>query len=166
MTHQHQSPPWLAATILDRLADRNEALAGDLLEAYRAKPSRLRLWRELIGALAAGAFRNTGEIRPLKLLDGLPPVIPRIHFEPHDLPLHTLGLAVLTASPVRGIGGLGIVATVLLITLVEPLLWWIPLAGLGGGAVVGAVLLALRRRKPLSPDPDLTSIVLFDHHAR
>jgi hypothetical protein len=166
MTNGYQSPPRLAAAILNRLADRNEALAGDLLEAYRAKPSSLRLWRELIGAVVTGAFRTTGEIRPLKLVDGLPPMMRRIDLKPADAHLHVLGLAVLTASPVHGIGGLGIVATVMLISLLEPALWWIVLTGVAGGVVFGAARVALRRRLPLSPDPHLTSVVLFDHHAR
>jgi len=166
MTRQYPSPPRLAAAILDRLADRNEALAGDLLEAYRARPSRLRLWREIVGAVVTGAFRTTGEIRPLKLVDGLPPVMRRIDLRPADTHSHVLGLAVLTGSPVHGIGGIGLVATVLLISFVQPALWWIVLTGVAGGVVLGAARVALRRRLPLSPDPHLTSVVLFDHHAR
>ena len=61
-------PPRLGLAILNRLADRNEALAGDLLEGFRLKQSRLWFWRELAGAIVTGGFRRT-EIRPIRLVD-------------------------------------------------------------------------------------------------
>ena len=52
-------PPKLGAAILHRLADRNEALAGDILEGFRIKQSRLWFWRELLCAILTGAFRRS-----------------------------------------------------------------------------------------------------------
>ena len=152
--------PRLGLAILNRLADRNEALAGDLLEGYRLRQSRVWFWRELLGAIASGSFRKT-EIRPLKLVEFPSWKAPLENFEAKRRKLQTLGLS---ASPVEGIGGLSIIAIVFFITLFQPVLWVMLSAGFVAGTAVGLALAAYRRRHRPTPGSDLTTVVLFPHH--
>jgi hypothetical protein len=47
------APPRLAVALLERLAPRNEALAGDLAEEFRLGRSRTWYWRQVLAAVAA-----------------------------------------------------------------------------------------------------------------
>jgi hypothetical protein len=51
-------PPRVATALLDRLGPRDEALAGDLLEAYRSGRAASWYWREVVTAIAVGAWRD------------------------------------------------------------------------------------------------------------
>jgi len=156
------NPPRLGAAILHRLADRNEALAGDILEGFRIKQSRLWFWREVIGAILTGAFRRSIEVRPIKLVDfpSLPPV--HEHFAAKRIRLQTLGLS---ASPVSGISGWTIVTLIALISALEPALWVMLAMGMGVGVAIGIGRVLYRRRHMTTPGADLTTVVLFSHHA-
>ena len=41
-----REPPRLALALLERFAPDGHFLAGDLIEEYRRRPSRWRVWRE------------------------------------------------------------------------------------------------------------------------
>ena len=154
-------PPRLGLAILNRLADRNEALAGDLLEGFRLKQSRLWFWRELAGAIVTGGFRRS-EIRPIRLVDFPTWQQPREDFDASRRKVQTLGLS---ASPVEGVGGISIVVVILFISLLEPALWIVLAFGMILGMTAGAVRVYLRRNQKTAPDPP-TGLVLFNHHAR
>ena len=156
------NPPRLGADILHRLADRNDALAGDILEGFRIKQSRLWFWRELIGAILTGAFRRSIEVRPIKLVDF--PSLPPVHedFAAKRIRLQTLGLS---ASPVSGISGWTIVTLIALISALEPALWVMLAMGMGVGVAIGIGRVIYRRRHMTTPGADLTTVVLFSHHA-
>jgi hypothetical protein len=154
--------PWPGGAILSRLADRNEALAGDLLEGFRIKQSRLWFWRELLGAIITGGFRRSIEVRPIKLVEF--PSLPPAHedFAAKRIRLQTLGLS---ASPVDGVSGWSIAAIIMLISALEPALWIMLAMGMGVGIAVGLGRVAYRRRHMTAPGADLTTVVLFSHHA-
>lgn len=140
-------PPRIALWLLDSLADRNAELAGDLLEAFRARPSALWFWRQLVGAILVGQFRAASEVRPLKLVE-FPSWVPEPgSYVNRRLELQTRGLG---ASPVAGVGGLGIIAVVLMSSFVQPLWWTFVGAGVLGGLATGAILVARTRRHPPS----------------
>lgn len=131
-------PPRLALHVLRAFRVDDESLAGDIVEEYGARRSRLWLWRQVLGAVLAGseALPRTG---PLGLCDArfaqssLRPA-------PRREPRINLG-----GGPVPGIGGLGIVALVFHVALVSPQFLWLPVFGLTAGSLV-AVALVVRRR--------------------
>jgi len=63
----HCEPPQLATWMLDHLtpADRDEALAGDLLEVFRSGRSNGWYWRQVIAACAVAWFRSLRSRLPL-----------------------------------------------------------------------------------------------------
>jgi len=144
--------------LLHRIADRNEALAGDLLEGYAQRQSALWFWRELLGAMLSGAFRSTGEIRPIKLVQFPSWQQPREDFEKTRRMLATVGLS---ASPVDGIGGMSIAIAIAAISLLQPMLWVILLFGIILGSVAG-LLRALSGKWQRKQSPK--GVVLFSHH--
>jgi hypothetical protein len=85
--------------ILNRLAEHNEALAGDLVEGFRLKQSRLWFWRELAGAIVTGGFRRA-EIRPIRLVDFPTWQQPSEDFAAKRRNLQTFGLS---ASPSKAL---------------------------------------------------------------
>jgi hypothetical protein len=82
--------------------------------------------------------RPFDEIRPLRLVDA----------QPNDALERALMMARrfkpvnLTASPVPGIGGLGLVTLSLLTTLTLPGFWWVVLGSMLAGVALGIVLIA------------------------
>jgi hypothetical protein len=147
--------------LLNRLADRNEALAGDILEGFRLKQSRLWFWRELIGVILSGAFRRLTEVRPIKLVEFPSLPLRNEDFAARRIRLQTLGLS---ASPVNGIGGWAIVAVIMLISALEPALWLMLALGIGSGIAVGIGRAAYRRGHLPRPGADMTTLALFSHH--
>ena len=119
-------PPRLAVALLRRFLSDNEALAGDLLERFEVRQSRLSFWREVLAAIVIRALQQRDRDRPL--------------------PRHVN----LTASPLPGIGGLGLVALGGLVTLVRPGMWWMFVPAVGGGVALGVALVLLRRHAILS----------------
>jgi hypothetical protein len=135
--------PRLALALLDRFAPGNEPLAGDLLEEYERGRSSLWLWRQVLAAIIISAFRAPREVSVLKLADSSSAVPPPRVSRSDPLPRSVN----LSASPVSGIGGLGILAIALLISLVAPQIWWVLLIAVAGGALLGAAWILLRKRE-------------------
>ena len=65
----------------------------------------------------------------------------------------------ISGIPVAGIGGLGLVAMAVLVSVVMPAARWAMLAGLAGGVVLGVVLVIARRhlksKGPSGTDPKI-----------
>jgi hypothetical protein len=65
----------------------------------------------------------------------------------------------MSGIPVNGIGGLGLVAVAVLMTLVIPAAWWLLMLGAAGGVMLGAVMVLMRRhhtaRGPSGNDPTI-----------
>lgn len=131
-------PPRLTLYVLRTLGVDDESLAGDIVEEFGARRSRLWLWRQVLGAIL---FRPQGAPRtgPLGLCDArfaqsvlrpTPRREPRIN---------------LSGGPVPGIGGLSIVALVFHVALVSPQLLWLPVLGVAAGNLVGVALFVRRR---------------------
>jgi hypothetical protein len=138
-----REPPRLALALLERLVPDSTFLAGDLTEEYQRRPSRCRLWWEVLGAIAIAWCPRPDEIRPLHLVDLQPgDALERtrrigLRFDPVNL----------TASPLNGIGGLGIATLALVMTLVMPGAWWLLLGSMLAGIVLGVVLIAAHRSR-------------------
>lgn len=139
MTRRH--PPRIALGLLERFAPDSTALAGDLLEEFARRPSRAWFWSQVLAAIWAARTSGSDDIRPLRLVDLQPADAAertrrlRLRFQPVNL----------TASPVHGIGGLGLVALSFLITLVVPGAWWVLLAAMVAGVLLGLLLIAVHR---------------------
>jgi hypothetical protein len=131
----------LALALLERLVPGSAFLAGDLIEEYARRPSRWRVWREVIAAIAIAWYERTDEIRPLRLVDLQPSdAIERTRRVTE--PLKPVNLA---ASPLSGIGGLAVVVLLLLMTLVTPAAWWLYLGSVFAGILLGVVMIAVHR---------------------
>ena len=65
----------------------------------------------------------------------------------------------MSGIPVAGVGGLGLVAVSLVMTIYYPQAWWLLIIGATGGVVVGAVLVVYRRHHreagPSGDDPTI-----------
>ena len=131
MTDRH--PPRLALALLERFVPDSEPLAGDLVEAFAAHPSTMWFWGQTLGALVTAAWAaRTGEIRPLRLVEVQPAdAIERTRRFGLRFPAVNL-----TASPLPGVGGLGLAIFAGLVTLFTPAAWW----ALFGTAVAGCAL--------------------------
>jgi hypothetical protein len=136
-------PPRLALALLERLVPDSAPLAGDLIEEFERRPSRAWLWCQVLAAIANASFKRPGDIRPLRLTD----------LQPADAQERSRRMSVrfrpvnLTASPLPGIGGLGLVALSLLVTVVAPGAWWALFASMLAGVALGVVMIAMHRRK-------------------
>jgi hypothetical protein len=135
-------PSWLARVVLTHLV-RNEALTGDLLEAYRGSPSRPWLWRQILIALVVGMRhpRACAAAQPAGIF-ALDP-----HWQPSGSRYEPMPPVAINMSgiPVDGVGGLGLVAIAVLISFVMPAAWWLLVCGVIGGAVIGGYLVFSRR---------------------
>ncbi len=140
MTRRH--PPRLALAVLERLVPDSAPLAGDLIEEFEGGRSRGWLWWQVVAAIAVARLgRPDVEIRPLRLVDRQPAdALERsrrmsLRFRPVNL----------TASPVHGIGGLGMVVLCVLVSRVVPAAWWLLLASVFSGVLLGIAMIAMRR---------------------
>jgi hypothetical protein len=135
-----RQPPRYALALLERLVPGSDSLAGDLIEEYEQRPSRLRIWREVLWSIAAARFERSDEIRPLRLVDLQPPdAIERTRRIARSVkPVN------MTASPLEGIGGATFAILVLLMTAVVPAVWWLVAASLVAGILLAVVLIAHR----------------------
>ena len=65
----------------------------------------------------------------------------------------------ISGIPVAGVGGLGLVAMALLVSIVMPAAWWTMVAGVSGGIVLAAILVVMRHglstRGPSGSDPTI-----------
>ena len=142
MTTRHA--PRLAVALLRRFVPDNEPLVGDLLEEFGTRQSRLWFWRQVLLAVAIRSFQPRDVERPLGLAHG--PVLDGESDRTADLPRQVN----LTASPIPGIGGLGLVALGVLVAVVRPDAWWIFVPAVLGGIALGVALMIVRRHAPLS----------------
>ena len=136
-----RQPPRYALALLERLVPGSASLAGDLIEQYELQPSRWRVWREVLSAIAQTWFERSDEIRPLRLVD----------LQPHDAIQRTQRLARparpvnITASPLEGIGGATFAVLVLLMTALMPAMWWLFATSIVAGIGLGVLLIARHR---------------------
>jgi hypothetical protein len=136
-----RNPPRLALALLERLVPGSAFMAGDLIEEYRRRPSRWRVWREVLAAIAFAWTERDDEIRPLRLVDLQPEeAVERTRRIGRLEPIN------LTASPVAGTGGLSIAVLALLMTLVMPAAWWLLAIAVIAGIALGAVMIAAHQR--------------------
>ena len=83
------------------------------------------------------------DIRPLRLVDRQPiDALERarrmsMRFKPVNL----------TASPIPGVGGLGLIVLVLLTTMTLPAIWWVALGSMLAGVALGFVMIAIGRSR-------------------
>jgi hypothetical protein len=106
------SPPSrIALALIGRFVPDSDPLIGDLIEEFNRRPSNVRLWLQVLAALAAAWTNRDREIRPLKLMDEQPAdAIERTRrFQMQFPPVN------LTGSPIPGVGGLGLVALGLIV---------------------------------------------------
>lgn len=134
-------PPRAAVYLLHRFLPDNEPLVGDLLEEFDRRRSRAWFWKQTVFAIVLPRLHGPAEIRPLRLVDE------------RLTPLAMVGqsrlrpIVNLTASPIHGTGGLGIVSLLLLSTALEPGMWWLVVFGVVAGIALGACrVIRLRRR--------------------
>lgn len=142
------TPPRLAVALLRRFLPANEPLAGDLLERFAARPDRLWFWREVLAAVVLGAFDRRNLEHPLGLAEGSP-FMPAGRARRRTLPRQIN----LSASPIRDIGGLGLVVLGVLVSVVRPEMWIVVAAANLGGAALGLAVALLRRSRGLSGPP-------------
>jgi hypothetical protein len=132
--------PRFAAYLLDRCLHDNEALAGDVLEEFEFRRSRLWLWRQVLVAVGYAMFRPSDPSRPLKLSSG-PLASERMAGTGEGRRVVNL-----TASPLKGAGGLSVAALALLMTALVPGVWWVLLVAAATGAIFGIATALLRTR--------------------
>lgn len=138
--------PSIAAVLLSFVASEQPALAGDLMEERLAGRSRRWFWMQLIAAVFLAAWRKR-RARPV--------VVRLVTATPFDRPDREIGLLdpamiTLTGTYVRSVGGLSLLALVVLTTIVMPQTWLFAAAGLAGGTVFGIVLIRRRQERGLS----------------
>lgn len=138
MTRRHA--PRLALALLERLVPDSEPLAGDLVEELEQRQSTMWFWLQVLAAVAAASFARGVEIRPLRLAD-LQPSDALERSRQMNLRFRSVNLS---ASPVAGVGGLGLVILAALVTIVMPAVWLLLLAAALAGVVLGIVIIVIR----------------------
>jgi hypothetical protein len=135
------NPPRLALLLLDWFLPGNEELVGDLVERFAVKRSRLWVWRETVLALATAIGQPRGEVRPLKLVrDARWMNAGRPERRTGARPIN------LTASPIPGIGGLGLAALGVDVALARPGAVLVLLPAIPLGVALGLAMTFVRRR--------------------
>jgi hypothetical protein len=153
----------VAAYLLDRCLQDNEALAGDVLEEFASRRSRFWLWRQVLVAIGYSVFRRRDPSRPLKLSSG-PLAFERIAGTDEGRRVVNL-----TASPLKGAGGLSVAALALLMTGLVPGVWWVLLAAAATGVILGIATVLLRTRhshQHLNREPGRTLMKSFESTGR
>jgi hypothetical protein len=158
-----RSPPRLALALLDRFGPQDDILAGDLVEEFERGRSRRWFWRQALLAAASGTARDDREVRPLRLLEDDSPaglIGPRRHPRRADIrrPVN------ITASPVAGVGGLGLAILLALVTWIVPQFWWIIAVTVAAGIAAGALMLAAKRHR-IATHPAAASTMLLTREA-
>lgn len=154
------TPPRLAVSLLRRCLPHSEPLVGDLLEECVRRQSRLWLWWQVLAAIVVTAFRRPEEVRPLQLVDERStPLVPRPSAAMPNR-INVNGGMVLTASPIRGIGGLGIAALLLVMTLMRPATWSFTLIALVAGLLFGIVRIIYTRRRSAADERNRTHVLI------
>jgi hypothetical protein len=153
-------PSWLESALLRLVAADNEPLAGDLVEELRAGRSRRWFWGQLArGAIVAVLRRREAVPAGLQLV--AKPAVPMTRS------LEPLGPGTMTGLRVQGIGGLGMIAVVVLVTLAMPAAWWLAAMGCASGIALGVFWIVRRRRRGFaSGDADSPMTVFGSAGAR
>jgi hypothetical protein len=133
--------PRVALALLEYFVPDSGPIAGDLLEEFERHQSSVWLWWQVLAAIASASFDQSDEIRPLRLMD-LPPVDAMERSRSMNLRFTSVNLS---ASPLDGVGGLGVVALGLLLTSVVPGAWWVLLASTLAGVLLGVLMIGMRR---------------------
>lgn len=139
MTSHHS--PRFALKLLERFGDTT--LTGDLVEEFERRQSLAWFWRQVLAVIWIASFDRSDEIRPLRLVD-LQPADAAERSRRMHLRFRPVNLA---ASPIHGVGGLGMVALSLLVTLVIPAAWWLLLASMVAGVLLGIAMIAQGRKR-------------------
>ena len=147
--------PRIALALLRRLAERNEPLAGDLLEEFQKRQCRLWLWSQILIALAMGSFRQ----RRIPIGLNLTPVDPAVAEWLMDRALGPKKINL--SAPGEGIGGLGMMVLGFMLSTVVPDVWWFVLGGIASGVVLGVMKTYARRNHAL---PDARDGLLVRHY--
>jgi hypothetical protein len=146
----------LALWLLGHLAQRNEPLAGDLLEQFRVRRSVVWLWSQIIYAIVMGSFRQPR----------VPVALNLSHVDP--IVLEWLVSRKLTprrvnlSSPVEGVGGLGMMLMGFLLSTVVPDVWYFVMGGILCGLGLGLTLAYRRRHRPMATDGQIHTGQLKD----
>jgi len=130
-------PPRLPLALLTWRLPENEPLIGDLIEEFGHRRSRVWFWRQTIVALVLARRQPRRHVAPL----GLSSDPPDIRREEIRVPIN------LSASPLPGAGGLGLVALGVVVAIVRPGAWWFVVAAIAGGLVLGFVKVLRTRRR-------------------
>ena len=152
---KNPTSPRIALALLNWLAGRNESLAGDLLEEFQRRQSRLWLWSQMLIAVAMGSFRQPRI--PVAL--NLTPVDPAVAEWLMDRALGPKKINL--SAPGEGIGGLGLMVFGALLTSVVPAVWWCVVGGIVSGIALGIAKTYLRRNHAL---PDARDGLLVRHY--
>ena len=147
----------LALSVLHLLAERNEPLAGDLLEEFQRGRSALWLWLQLLLALMLGSFRQ----RRVPVALNLTPIDPVVAEWLMDRALGTRRKVTPSGSPVEGIGGISLMILGFLMSTVVPDVWWFVVGGIASGIVLGTAKVYARRNHAL---PDERNGLLVRHY--
>jgi len=142
MTRRHA--PRLALALLERLVPDSEPLAGDLVEQFESRQSFGWFWWQVLAAIATASFARRVEIRPLRLMD-LQPADALERSRRMNLRFPAVNLS---ASPVSGVGGLGLVIFASLVTVVMPAAWWLLFASALAGVVLAVIIISMRGGLP------------------
>jgi hypothetical protein len=144
---RRQSPPRLALALLQHFVPDSSHLAGDLVEEHHRRQSRLWFWWQVLAGIAVIKLERDIEIRPLRLVD----------VQPADALERTNGIrrrrdtVDLSASPISGVGGLGLMLLAGVLTLVRPAMWLALISVMCAGLLLGIVLIAMHRRPGQPP---------------
>jgi len=145
---RHSRSPRIALALLQRLAYRNEPLAGDLLEEFQRRQSALWLWVQLVLAIVMGSFQQP--CVPVAL--NLTPIDPVVAEWLMDRQLGTRKRVNLTGTPIEGVGGLSAVILGFLLSTVVPDVWWFVVGGIVCGTALGTAMVFARRKQPMKSD--------------
>jgi MFS family permease len=148
----------LALAVLNRFADRNQPLSGDLLEQFRTGRSVVWLWAQLLLAIATGSFRQTRT--PVAL--NLTPIDPIVAEWMIDRRLGMRKKVNLTGTPIEGVGGISAVILGFLLSTVVPDVWWFVVGGIVCGAILGTAMVIARRKRPMETDGQIHNGQLKD----
>jgi hypothetical protein len=151
---RRRQAPRLALALLEQFVPDSAPLAGDLIEEYERRQSIGWLWCQVLAAIASAFFERSPEIRPLRLVD-LQPADALERSRRASLHVRPVNLS---ASPLAGVGGLGLVVLAFHITVVVPGVWWVLLGSALVGVVIGIVLITIHAKVASQDDAVTLSI--------